>query len=76
MEMNTDILNFIAVMFGVAVLLIGAALLVYTRKTRRRRELTDPHHDHLYHYTKPRITDVPVDYYEHRHHHRHHKKEA
>ena len=69
--MGSDIINFLLVMLGASVLLIAVALLVYWRKSRRRAMLTNPHRDHLYHYSRPRMTDVPADYYPHRHHRSH-----
>ena len=66
--MESEIVNFFLVRIGAAVLLIVVALLVSWRKSRRRAMMTNPHRDHIYHYTSPHITDVPADYYPHRHH--------
>ncbi len=69
-----DILNFIAIMLGAALVLVGIALATYRKKEKQKRRLLDPHRDHLYHYTKPRITNPQNDYSEHRHHSHHHHR--
>lgn len=68
--MEFEIINFFFVMIGASVMLIFIALIVYWRKARRRSMITNPHKDHLYRYSSPSITDVPADYYTHRHHRR------